>query len=164
MAHGDTRFRLRLTWLVALLAAIQLLGTLLFSSGFLLSRTSVKQVSSRTGGVDPSRNSSTAIDETAHSSAPFSKVVMLILDAARLDFWVPQSYTGAGTPHAGAMARSLARIDQLVRHVASRCPGVLYVAGTVSAHWAFRITSMPCKASPARFCRLAAQHGACTAT
>ena len=105
MGQRDLRYRLRITWMVALIAAVQLAGTLLFSSGFLLSRTSVSQVSS------PSDSHATA-DEV---SAPFDKVVMLIVDAFRLDFLVPQAYTGAGAQHAGAMTRTLQRIQQLVR-------------------------------------------------
>ena len=99
----------RLTGMIALLSALQALGLLLFCRGFLLSRVGVQLVSTR--------NEPVASAHFAHepAAAAFDRVVVLIVDALRLDFLIEQPYSTPGAPHVAAMTQTLELAESLVR-------------------------------------------------
>lgn len=117
MSSGKQKMRIvpgsmrtwRMTGMVVLLSALQLVGLLLFCKGFLLSRVGVPLVSTA--------NEPVASAHFTHEPAepPFDRVVMLIVDALRLDFLVQQPYSTPGAPHVASMTKTLELAKSLVR-------------------------------------------------
>lgn len=78
--------RLSLLWISFLI------GFALFTRGFLLTRIHV-----------PMHSTINASPVNAPTSAPFSKAMLLIVDALRLDFLVAREYSVADGLHVGSM-------------------------------------------------------------
>lgn len=71
--------------------AVQVVGLLLFTSGFLLSRVQLGKFSSDNGAVGESGlGADVAVDRTAPA---FKKAMFLMIDALRLDFVCAQPYS-----------------------------------------------------------------------
>jgi hypothetical protein len=104
---------LRLTTMIAMVAAVQLLGMVVFSGGFLLSRVKVDMVSAGNTPIDGHATSA-----ASSAQPPFDKALLLIVDALRLDFLFAQQYSAPGAPHVGSMNRTLDFVRSAVRLLA----------------------------------------------
>ena len=110
--HGGSRVwgHLRISRLVFLIASLQLLGTLWFCGGFLLSRVQVGLVSHASTPVQGFEGSGERL-----APPPFDKALLLVVDALRLDFVHAQPYSLPGAAHVGAMNQTLQAVHRMVR-------------------------------------------------
>lgn len=102
--------RLYITQVVALLTLVQLTGLYWFSEGFLLARVATNLVSTKNDPIPHaggSRDSQPEALETLPSTPPFSKVLVIIVDALRLDFLAAQQYSPQDAVYIESMTKTL---------------------------------------------------------
>ena len=88
---------------ISLLSAVNLAGLYVFSTGFLTARIELPHRSSHEANLN--------------TTATFDRVVLLIVDALRVDFIFPDQHGSEATPamHQGQMHKTDALLSQAVR-------------------------------------------------
>jgi hypothetical protein len=102
--------------LVIVLSLVNFIGFWTFAGGFLSTRIELPQRSSRDDF--PHTNHTDCIDDVSGDGcdgAHFDRVVILIVDALRVDFVFPSHGTGEQRMHEGQMPRTAAMLEEAVR-------------------------------------------------